>query len=74
MRYYVLGLLLTCNLVKYLDRQVLYPVLPLIQRDLLVNDAQLGALATAFMAVYMCAAPLIGWLAGLCFRALRLSL
>ncbi len=61
--YYVLGLLFTINLVNYLDRQVLYALLPLIKVDLQLSDAQLGALASAFMLVYMCAAPFVGYLA-----------
>ena len=57
---YVLGLLFTINLVNYMDRQVLYSLLPLIKEDLVLSDSQLGILASAFMLVYMCAAPLIG--------------
>lgn len=60
---FALGLLLCVNLVNYLDRQVLYSLLPLIQTDLSLNDAQAGWLASAFMLVYMIAAPPIGYLA-----------
>ena len=60
--YYVLGLLFTINLLNYIDRQVLYAVFPLIKPDLALSDTQLGALASAFMLVYMCAAPVAGWL------------
>ncbi len=59
--YYALGLLFTINLVNYLDRQVLYSLMPLIKTDLGLTDTQLGALASAFMIVYMCAAPFIGY-------------
>jgi MFS family permease len=59
----VLAVLLSANLLKYLDRQLLYPLLPLIKIDLELSDAQLGALATAFMGIYTCAAPIAGWLA-----------
>ncbi|MFH2202202.1 MAG: MFS transporter [Elusimicrobiota bacterium] len=59
--YYVLGLLFTINLINYLDRQVLYSLLPLIKTDLQLSDRELGALASAFMIVYMCAAPFIGY-------------
>ncbi|MEK9144516.1 MAG: MFS transporter, partial [Elusimicrobiota bacterium] len=51
------------NLVNYVDRQIVYALLPLIKADLGVSDARLGALASAFMLVYMCAAPPIGYLA-----------
>lgn len=56
-----MGLLLTVNLVNYLDRQVLYSLLPQIQKDLVINDAAAGRLASAFMLVYMLAAPPIGY-------------
>jgi MFS transporter, Spinster family, sphingosine-1-phosphate transporter len=58
---FALGLLLCINLVNYLDRQVLYSLLPLIQVDLALTDAQAGLLASAFMVVYMVAAPPIGY-------------
>ncbi|MBI5596181.1 MAG: MFS transporter [Elusimicrobia bacterium] len=57
----VLLLLFCINLVNYVDRQVLYALLPLIKSEMLLSDARLGALASAFMVVYMCAAPLVGW-------------
>ncbi|MBI3552957.1 MAG: MFS transporter [Elusimicrobia bacterium] len=57
----MLGLLLSVNLVNYLDRQVLYSLLPQIQEELAINDAQAGRLASAFMLVYMFAAPPIGY-------------
>lgn len=59
----VLGLLLCVNLVNYLDRQILYSLLPLIQADLGLSDVEAGSLASAFMVVYMLAAPPIGYLA-----------
>ncbi|MFH1725335.1 MAG: MFS transporter [Elusimicrobiota bacterium] len=60
---YILGLLLACNLLKYVDRQVLYALLPLIKTDLDLSDARLGMLASAFMFIYMFAAPPAGFLA-----------
>ena len=51
------------NLFNYIDRQVLYAVFPLLQADLHLSDAQLGALASVFMLVYMCYAPVMGYLA-----------
>jgi predicted MFS family arabinose efflux permease len=59
----VLVLLLAVNLLNYVDRQVLYALLPAIQKDLALNDAQAGSLASAFMVVYMLAALPIGYLA-----------
>ena len=51
------------NLLNYIDRQVLYAVFPLLQADLQLTDWQLGTLASAFMCVYMCYAPVMGYLA-----------
>ena len=59
----VLALLLAVNILNYVDRQVLYALLPLISGDLHLTDAQAGSLASAFMIVYMLAAPPIAWLA-----------
>ncbi len=57
---WALGVLLVVNLLNYLDRQILYSLLPLIQGALRITDAQAGRLASAFMVVYMVAAPPIG--------------
>jgi MFS family permease len=59
---YALGLFLTVNLLNYIDRQVLYAVFPLIKESLQISDTSLGLLGSAFMIVYMCAAPIFGWL------------
>jgi predicted MFS family arabinose efflux permease len=71
---WALGLLLAINLLNYLDRQVLYAVLPLIKLDLKATDAQLGWLASAFMIVYMLAAPPIAYWADRTARNLWISL
>src|SRR5579884_1678084 len=55
--------LLTClNLFNFIDRYVLPGVQPLIQKEFLVNDAQIGLLTSAFFFTYMIVAPLTGWL------------
>lgn len=59
----VLALLLAVNILNYVDRQLVYALLPLITTDLRLSDAQAGSLASAFMIVYMLAAPPIAWLA-----------
>ena len=59
----VLALLLSVNILNYVDRQIVYALLPLISSDLHLSDAQAGSLASAFMIVYMLAAPPIAWLA-----------
>lgn len=58
-----LALLTAVNVLNYIDRQVCYALLPLISRDLALSDAQAGSLASAFMVVYMVAAPPIAWYA-----------
>jgi len=61
-RRYALGLLLTVNLLNYIDRQALFAVFPLIKIDLKLSDTSLGFLGSAFMVSYICLAPLFGWL------------
>lgn len=56
-------ILFSLNLFNYIDRQVLFSVFPLIQNDLHVTDFQLGTLASVFMLVYMCYAPVVGFFA-----------
>jgi len=69
----VLVLLLSVNLLNYVDRQVLYALLPAIQKDFALSDAQAGSLASAFMVVYMLAALPIGYLADRGRRRLWIS-
>ena len=59
----VLALLLSVNILNYVDRQIVYALLPLISADLGLTDAQAGSLASAFMIIYMLAAPPIAWIA-----------
>jgi MFS family permease len=67
--WYVLILLLTVNLLNYIDRQVIYAVFPLIKSDLELSDTALGLLGSAFMICYMISAPLLGWLGDRISRA-----
>ncbi len=57
----VLLLLLSVNLLNYIDRQVLYAVYPLIKEDFHLSDAALGLLGSSFMICYMISAPVLGW-------------
>ncbi|MFA6435021.1 MAG: MFS transporter [Elusimicrobiales bacterium] len=57
----VLFLVFGISLFNYIDRQVLYAVFPLIKKELFLTDTQLGLLASSFMIVYMCFAPLVGY-------------
>ena len=50
---YALATLFAINLFNYIDRQIISGVLALVQRDLEVSDAALGALGSAFMVLYL---------------------
>lgn len=56
-------LLTVLNLLNYADRNVLFAVQPLVQREFNVNKAQIGLLTSAFLICYMIAAPFVGPLA-----------
>ncbi len=57
-----LALLFSLNVLNYVDRSVLFGVQPLIQKEFLLNDLQLGRLNSAFFLSYLLAAPLVGHL------------
>ena len=48
----VLAVLALLNLINYMDRQVLYPLFPLIRAEFQVSFTQLGLLAAAFSIVH----------------------
>lgn len=48
----ILGILALVNFLNYVDRQILLPLIPDIQRSLRISDAQAGLLVTAFMVVH----------------------
>jgi MFS family permease len=50
-------------LLNYLDRQVIFSLFPLLQRDLRLLDFQLGLIPMAFLWVYALCSPLGGFLA-----------
>jgi MFS family permease len=58
----IVALLTGLNFLNYLDRQLIAAVLPHLQRDLGLNDAQGGWLGSAFLLGYMVTSPLFGWL------------
>ena len=60
--YLSLAFLTGLNLFNYLDRYVLSAVLPPLQLDLRLNDAQGGFLASAFMLGYFVSSPVFGYL------------
>lgn len=51
------------NFFNYVDRYVLFAVIPLIQKEFPRSDAEYGLLTTAFFICYMVTAPFIGMLA-----------
>jgi MFS transporter, Spinster family, sphingosine-1-phosphate transporter len=58
-----LFILSALNFFNYVDRSVLFAVLPLIQKEIPRNDTSYGFLTTAFFICYMVTAPFIGFLA-----------
>lgn len=58
-----LAVLTSLNLLNYIDRTVLFSVLPLVQTEFQVTKTQLGLLTSAFLGCYMLAAPFTGPLA-----------
>lgn len=59
---YALAILFLVNLFNYVDRQIISGVLSLVQRDLQVSDAGLGALGSAFMILYLAGSIPLGLL------------
>jgi MFS transporter, Spinster family, sphingosine-1-phosphate transporter len=55
-----LSVLTAINLLNYLDRYVVPPIVPDLEHALSVTDRQIGWLVPAFMLVYMVAAPVFG--------------
>jgi MFS family permease len=58
-----LVLLTALNLLNYADRNVLFAVQPLVQKEFHINKVQVGYLTSAFLLCYMIAAPFVGPLA-----------
>jgi MFS transporter, Spinster family, sphingosine-1-phosphate transporter len=55
-----LGVLTAINLLNYLDRYLVPPLVPELERALAISHEQAGWLWPAFMIVYMVAAPVFG--------------
>ena len=62
-RWTVVALLWVVALLNYLDRQVIFAVFPLLEKDLKVSSVELGLLGTAFLWIYGALSPLGGWMA-----------
>ncbi len=59
---WTLFILTGLNLFNYIDRYVLSAVLPSLQADLHLGDAEAGRLVTSFMVGYFLSSPLFGYL------------
>jgi MFS family permease len=70
----VVGLLWLCGFFNYADRQALSAVLPLLQREFLLTDLQLGVVISAFMFLYALASPFTGYTVDLLSRRLLIAL
>jgi MFS family permease len=58
----VVALLWLVGLLNYLDRQVIFSVLPLVRADLKLSDAEMGLLSAVFLWVYGLLSPVAGYL------------
>lgn len=61
-RWKVVGMLWLICFFNYADRQAIYSVFPLLERDLGLSPLQLGLLGSAFAWIYAVAGPLAGML------------
>ena len=59
---WTLTILTGLNLFNYVDRFILASVLPPLQKDLGINDAQGGTIGSAFMVGYFLTSPFFGYL------------
>ncbi len=61
--WFVVDLLWVVALLNYLDRQVIFSILPLLRSDLKLSSIQMGLLSTVFLWVYGALSPFAGYLA-----------
>jgi MFS transporter, Spinster family, sphingosine-1-phosphate transporter len=72
-RWRVVVLLLGVGILNYVDRQVVYSLLPLLRTDLHMSDLALGLTGSAFLWTYGLLSPLAGYLADRFGRARVIS-
>ena len=70
----VVGMLWFAGFFNYADRQGVYSVFPLIQREFDLSKSQLGYLGSAFMVVYAATSPFSGYTVDLLPRRLLITL
>lgn len=59
-RWYVIGMLWCTGFLNYADRQVIFSLFPLLQKEMNLTPVELGMLGSSFALVYGLAAPLAG--------------
>lgn len=63
MKWLLVALLWGVALLNYLDRQVIFSLFPLLQRDLHASALELGLISTVFLTVYGVFSPFAGYIA-----------
>ncbi len=61
-KWLLVGMLWFVCLFNYADRQAIFSVFPLLQRELHLSDVQLGIVGSSFMWMYALFGPAAGWL------------
>jgi MFS family permease len=69
MKWLLVAVLWGVAVLNYLDRQVVFSLLPLLERDLHATPFQLGLISTVFLWVYGVLSPFGGYLADRLGRA-----
>ena len=59
-RWYVVGMLWFTGFLNYADRQAIFSVFPLLEKELGLDSVQLGLLGSSFALVYGICAPFAG--------------
>src|SRR5579863_10152179 len=60
-KWYVVGMLWWIAFFNYADRQAIFSVFPLLEKELRLTTFQLGLLGSSFAWVYGLGAPFAGW-------------
>jgi len=59
-KWYVVGMLWCCGFFNYADRQAIFSLFPLLEREMNLSPVQLGLLGSSFALVYGICAPIAG--------------
>ncbi len=63
--YYALVVLTLLNLLNYIDRFIFATLIPYIEKDMHLTDAEFGRIGSAFTIIYTIFSPLYGYFADL---------